>query len=56
MERDNKGYGWLPDLPDQRDHLYAAAPAILTRLPLQVDLRKRCPPVFDQGTLGTQNC
>lgn len=53
MERGNKGYGWLPDFPDQRDHLYAAPPAILTKLPLQVDLRKRCPPVFDQGTLGS---
>ncbi|MBU6401136.1 MAG: C1 family peptidase [Verrucomicrobia bacterium] len=51
--RKNRRYGWIPDLPDQRDHLYAAPPAVLTKLPDRVDLRPVCPPVYDQGELGS---
>jgi C1A family cysteine protease len=40
-------------LPDQRDHLYAAASAILAKLPPKKDLRSGCPPVYDQGQLGS---
>src|SRR5450631_173758 len=46
-------YGWLPDLPDQRDHLYAAPMAMLGAVPSKVDLRAQCPPVYDQGQLGS---
>ena len=46
-------YGWRPDLPDQRDHLFAAEPAVLSALPSMVDLRSNCPPVYDQGQLGS---
>jgi C1A family cysteine protease len=46
-------FGWIPDLPDQRDLLYAAPPAALGALPSQVDLRPNCPPVYDQGELGS---
>lgn len=46
-------YGWVRDLPDHRDHLYAAAPAILTALPPKADLRTQCPGVYDQGQLGS---
>ena len=46
-------YGWIPDLPDQRDHRYAAPPAYLTALPRSVDLRKLCPRMYDQGALGS---
>src|SRR5215469_220334 len=46
-------YGWVPDLPDARDHLYAASSAVLARLPASVDLRSHCPPVYDQGDLGS---
>jgi len=47
-------YGWVPDLPDARDHLYAAPPQYLSKLPTQVDLRDRCPKeVYDQGQLGS---
>lgn len=46
-------YGWVPDLPDQRDHLYAAPAATLSVLPPSVDLRTQCPPVYDQGQLGS---
>ena len=48
-----KRYGWTPDLPDQRDQLYAAPPAALQTLPPSVDLRPNCPPVYDQGELGS---
>jgi len=46
-------YGWKPDLPDHRDHLYAAPPVVLTTLPDTVDLRPQCPAVYDQGQLGS---
>ena len=53
MNRRVSNYGWLPDLPDQRDFQYAVAPAMLKKLPTSVDLRKICPPVYDQGNLGS---
>ena len=43
-------YGWQPDLPDQRDHVYSAPQVAL---PPAVDLRAGCPPVYDQGQLGS---
>ena len=46
-------YGWIPDLPDHRDHLYAAPVVHLAKLPAKVDLRRKCPPVYDQGQLGS---
>jgi len=46
-------YGWIRDLPDQRDHFYAAPPPVLLALPSQVDLRPQCPPVYDQGQIGS---
>jgi C1A family cysteine protease len=46
-------YGWIPDLPDARDHLYAAPPAVLGALPAKVDLRALCSGVYDQGELGS---
>ncbi len=53
MNRKIKGYGWIPDLPDRRDHLYAAPSEILLKLPPMVNLRAQCPPVYDQGQLGS---
>ena len=46
-------YGWVPDLPDHRDQVYAAPAVFLTALPTSVDLRPECPPVYDQGQLGS---
>jgi C1A family cysteine protease len=48
-------YGWKKDHPDHRDFLYSKvakkeAPKIL---PPKVDLRPFCPPVEDQGNLGS---
>jgi C1A family cysteine protease len=53
MNRRNSNYGWLPDLPDHRDFLYAAPAAIVKKLPAAIDLRSACPPVYDQGQLGS---
>jgi C1A family cysteine protease len=53
MPRKIAGYGWIPDLPDQRDHLYAAPPPVVSALPPSIDLRPDCPPVYDQGQLGS---
>lgn len=46
-------YGWIPDLPDQRDHLFSTPPAVHAALPRKVDLTSACPPVYDQGQLGS---
>lgn len=46
-------YGWIPDLPDQRDHLYAAVHATPKKLPAKVDLRAKCSAIEDQGQLGS---
>jgi C1A family cysteine protease len=39
-------------LPDRRDHLYLA-PRFAGALPVAVDLTPGCPPVYDQGELGS---
>jgi C1A family cysteine protease len=46
-------YGWNRDLPDARDHRYAASPTVLKALPTAVDLRPSAPPVYNQGQLGS---
>jgi C1A family cysteine protease len=43
------GYGWIPDLPDHRDHHFDARKALAAGLPPSVDLRPHCPPVLNQG-------
>jgi C1A family cysteine protease len=48
-----KRYGWIADLPDHRDLMYAAPSQVLTALPSKTDLRAKCPPVYDQGQLGS---
>ena len=46
-----KKYGWIPDVPDGRDHYFMAAPV---ELPAKVDLTSQCPAkVYDQGQLGS---
>src|SRR2546429_3284845 len=51
--REIRRYGWIPDQPDQRAHLYAAPAQFLLALPAAADLRAKCPPVYDQGSLGS---
>jgi C1A family cysteine protease len=46
-------YGWVPDLPDHRDHLYSAPGELAAAPPAKMDLRPQCPPVYDQGQLGS---
>lgn len=46
-------YGWVPDLPDNRDFAYSAPLKAVRDLPPKVDLRKSCPPIYDQGQLGS---
>jgi C1A family cysteine protease len=46
-------YGWVPDFPDARDHMYAAPMLNVGALPPAADLRPNCPPVYDQGQLGS---
>ena len=50
----NRKYGWKPSLPDFRDEKFAM-PAHLdaVTLPTSVDHRPQCPPVYDQGDLGS---
>src|SRR6266516_1469703 len=53
MPRQIAHFGWIPDLPDHRDYLYAAPVQSLVALPSSIDLRSSCPPVYDQGQLGS---
>jgi len=46
-----RAYGWIPDIPDQRDHIVRLTAPIA--LPDHVDLRPTMPPVYDQGQLGS---
>jgi C1A family cysteine protease len=46
-------FGWVPDVPDHRDFIYAAPRAVMKAVPGKVDLRKGCPAVYDQGALGS---
>jgi len=47
-------YTWKPDIPDFRDHIVPElTTAQAAALPESVDLRSLCPPVQDQGELGS---
>ena len=46
-------FGWNPDLPDQRDFMYAAPAPFQANIPPFFDLTSKCPPVYDQGQLGS---
>ena len=52
MARKIARLGWLPDVPDARDHLFAM-PMTPLEIPAASDLRPHCPPVYDQGELGS---
>lgn len=50
----NTRYGWTPDLPDARDRKASDAPHLQHFTPPQrIDMRAKCPPVYDQGQLGS---
>jgi len=46
------GFGWVRDLPDARDLVFSA-PVPTAPLPPRIDLRDQCPPVYNQGQLGS---
>jgi C1A family cysteine protease len=47
-------FGWKKDLHDPRDLKYKVSPPEAPKvLPPLVDLRPKCPPVYDQGDLGS---
>lgn len=46
-------FGWVRDLPDHRDQLFSVPHTVLAELPRSVDLRPKCPPVYDQGRIGS---
>lgn len=48
----NKGYGWKPKHPTIKYALYSAR-VEPGALPPKVDLRPQCPPIYDQGQLGS---
>lgn len=49
-----RNYGWMPDPVDSRDHQFLGAPHLgPAALPGSVDMRAKCPPVWDQGELGS---
>lgn len=45
--------GWIPDVPDQRDVPFRSVFRVPKKLPAKTDLRPGCPPVEDQGDLGS---
>jgi len=49
----SKKLGWVPDLPDIRDFRYRAPQKVLKALPTKMDLTRNCPPVYNQGDLGS---
>lgn len=46
-------YGWKRDLPDRRDLVFTPQANERAILPPSIDLRKNCPPIYDQGNLGS---
>jgi C1A family cysteine protease len=48
-----RAYGWVPDIPDQRDYRFRPLLKVPAKLPGRVDLRPLCSKVEDQGELGS---
>ena len=53
MSQNQFRFGWIPDLPDHRDFMYAAPTPVVQNIPPSADLTKQCPDVYDQGQLGS---
>lgn len=49
----NKKYGWRRSLPDPRDYKYTLPVHTMIDLPNKFNLIDKCPPVWDQGELGS---
>jgi C1A family cysteine protease len=48
-----RGYGWVRDDPDSRDHHYVAPAEILRRPPKKADLRPLLPPAYNQRQMNS---
>jgi C1A family cysteine protease len=53
METVHNCKGWRPDKPDHRDFKYCVPRHLAVALPAAVDLRPNCPPIWDQGNIGS---
>lgn len=51
QQRDIKWYGWKPSFGDPRDFYFKVEAPIAT--PPLIDLREKCPPIYNQGELGS---
>jgi C1A family cysteine protease len=45
--------GWIPDIPDRRDHLYSLRTPLTKLTSINLQDRYKMPPVYDQGNLGS---
>ena len=52
-KRTQNKYNWKPDLPDQRDRLFGETLSAHQEIPPSIDLRSLCPPIVDQGRIGS---
>ena len=48
-----KRFGWVRDIPDQRDFRYEPPPLLAEALPAKTDLRAGFPACYNQGELGS---
>lgn len=53
MTASQRYFGCIRDRPDPRDHKYALSGVNVAEFPARVDLRPRCPPVYDQTPLNS---
>ena len=51
VQRRMRSRGWVPDLPDQRDHPFAES-LLSGDLPMRLDLKNLFPAVTNQGDLS----
>jgi C1A family cysteine protease len=48
-----KRFGWVRDIPDQRDYRYEPPPQLAAALPPKIDIRDGFPACYNQGELGS---
>jgi C1A family cysteine protease len=54
MSPKKHGLGWIPDKPDKRDLIFRPEKVVTPlKVPPKTDLRNQCPPVYNQGQLGS---
>lgn len=51
MKKSKRTKNWKPDLPDFRDRVYT--PPSNVKIPSKIDLRPMCPPIENQGEIGS---